>query len=273
MTVMTMPSYIIRDGQAGRERLRLLARVMRPTTAALFERAGLREGMRCLDVGCGGGDVSLDLARFVGPHGRVVGIDLDAVKITAARAEAAAAGLANVEFRTVDIVGGELPQPGFDLVYARFLLTHLREPQHAVERLCGLLAPGGLMIVEDIDFSGSFSQPPSWAFAAYVDLYRRAALARGAHPDIGPRLPGLLESAGIAPAEMQVVQPASLRGEVKLLSAVTMEAIADAVLAASLATGEEIEQIVDELHRVGRDETTVMSTPRIVQAWGRRPAS
>ena len=53
MSVMTMPSYIIRGGQAGRERLRLLARVMRPTTAALFERAGVREGMRCLDVGCG----------------------------------------------------------------------------------------------------------------------------------------------------------------------------------------------------------------------------
>ena len=270
MSVMTMPSYIIRGGQAGRERLRLLARVMRPTTEALFERAGLREGMRCLDVGCGGGDVSFDLARLVGARGRVVGIDLDAVKVATARAEATAAGLANVEFRAVDIVGGDLPQPGFDLVYARFLLTHLREPQHAVERLCGLLAPGGLMVVEDIDFSGSFSQPPSWAFAAYVDLYRRAALARGAHPDIGPRLPGLLESAGIAPVEMQVVQPASLRGEVKLLSAITVEAIADAVLAAGLAAGDEIERIVDELQRVGRDETTVMSTPRIVQAWGRR---
>jgi ubiquinone/menaquinone biosynthesis C-methylase UbiE len=272
MSVMTMPSYIIRGGQAGRERLRLLARVMQPTTAALFERAGLREGLRCLDAGCGGGDVSFDLARLVGPKGRVVGIDLDEGKLAAARAEAAAAGLANVEFRAADLVGGDLPQPGFDLVYARFLLTHLREPQPALERLCGLLAPGGLMIVEDIDFSAHFSHPPSWAHAAYVDLYRRAALARGVHPDIGPRLPGMLESAGLAPAEMHVVQPASLRGEVKLLSAVTMEAIADAVIAAGLATGEEIEGIVDELHRLARDETTVMSTVRIVQAWGRKPA-
>jgi hypothetical protein len=51
-----------------------------------------------------------------------------------------------------------------------------------------------------------------------------------------------------------------------------MEAIADAVIAAGLATGEEIEGIVDELHRLARDETTVMSTVRIVQAWGRKPA-
>lgn len=53
MSVMTMPSYIIRGGQAGRERLRLLAWVMRATTGALFERAGLQEGLRCLDAGCG----------------------------------------------------------------------------------------------------------------------------------------------------------------------------------------------------------------------------
>src|SRR5262249_10791451 len=79
MAVMNVPSYIIRGGQAGRERLRLLARVMWPTTRELFERVGVRPGMRCLDVGCGGGDLSLDLARLVGPRGSVVGIDLDAV--------------------------------------------------------------------------------------------------------------------------------------------------------------------------------------------------
>jgi len=271
MTVMTIPPYIIRGGQAGRERLRLLARVMRPTTGALFERTGVREGWLCLDVGCGGGDVSFDLARRVGPRGHVVGLDLDEVKLAAARTEAAAAGLANVEFLAADIVDGDLPRPGFALIYARFLLTHLRDPQQAVERLRDLLAPGGMMIVEDIDFSGSFSHPPCQAFAAYVDLYRRAALARGVHPDIGPRLPSLLESAGLAPAEMQVVQPASLRGDVKLLSAITMEAIADAVVAADLATREEIGRIVDELHEIARDDATVLSAPRIVQAWGRRP--
>src|SRR5262249_57364292 len=93
MTVMNVPSYIIRGGQAGRERLRLLARVLWPTTRELFKRAGVREGLRCLDVGCGGGDLSLDLARLVGAHGSVLGIDLDEVKIEAARKGAEAAGM------------------------------------------------------------------------------------------------------------------------------------------------------------------------------------
>ena len=272
MTITDRPSYIIRGGQAGRERLRLLARVLWPTTRELFRRVGVREGLRCLDVGCGGGDLSLDLARLVGARGSVLGIDFDKVKIEVARKEAEEAGMANVEFCAVDVTDGELPCPAFDLIYMRFVLTHLREPQQAVERLFGVLVPGGQMIVEDIDFSGSFSYPASSAFAAYVDLYRRAALARGVDPDIGPRLPTMLESAGLASIEMHVVQPAAQRGEVKLLNPVTMEAIADAAIAAGLATGTQIERIVNELYRAARDDTTVMSVPRIVQVWGRKTA-
>jgi 2-polyprenyl-3-methyl-5-hydroxy-6-metoxy-1,4-benzoquinol methylase len=64
--------YIIRGGVEGRERLRVLARVMRPTTLNLFDRVGIRPGMACLDVGCGGGDVTFELADLVGPKGRVV---------------------------------------------------------------------------------------------------------------------------------------------------------------------------------------------------------
>ena len=269
---MALQSYIIRGGIEGRERLRIIGRVMRPLTMPLLARAGVREGMACLDAGCGGGDVSIELARLVGPNGRVVGVDLDEVKLGMARTEAVALGLGNLEFRREDVLAVAPPAAGFDVVYARFLLTHLREPGTAVERLRDLLAPGGVLIVEDIDYSGHFIHPPSAALDAYVDLYRRTAAARGAHPDIGPRLPLLLEAAGLAPAEMHVVQPAGLRGEVKLLNAITMEAIADAVLAAGFATAAEIDAIVDELYRIGRDETTVMSVVRIVQAWGRKRA-
>src|SRR5262249_59206078 len=115
--------YACRGGLAGRERLRVLARVMQPSTAALFDRLGVRAGMTCLDVGCGGGDVTVELAHRVGPRGRVVGVDIDAAKLDLARQEAEALGLRNVEFRQADVrsetVGAE-----FDVVYARFLLSH-----------------------------------------------------------------------------------------------------------------------------------------------------
>ena len=119
-----MPDYVIRGGIVGRERLRLLSRVMRPATLDLLGRAGVGPGMRGVDVGCGGGDVTIDLARLVGPAGHVVGIDLDGVKIDIARREAAEAGIANVEFRACHL--DELDGGGtFDFAFGRFVLSHL----------------------------------------------------------------------------------------------------------------------------------------------------
>ena len=124
-------------------------------------------------------------------------------------------------------------------------------------------------MVEDIDFTGHFCHPHSQAFWRYVDLYTKAVQARGCDPNIGPRLPGLLCDAGLDNVDMNVVQPAGRSGEVKLLSPLTLEAIADAVLAEKLATVDELNRTVDELYTFASQDSSVMSIPRVVQAWGR----
>ena len=226
--------------------------------------------MRCLDVGCGGGDVTLDLARTVAPGGRAVGMDIDEVKLEMARAEATSAGVGNVEFRAADVAGtagGE----AFDVVYARFLLTHLPDPASALRNMWENTRPGGVIAVEDIDFTGSFCSPRSDAYDAYVDLYTRTVQARGADPNIGPRLPSLLAGVGCERIAMNVVQPAGIRGEVKLMAAITMENIIDAVLAEKLATEDQVAGVVRQLYELAEDDCTAMSVPRVVQAWGYRP--
>ena len=77
--------YAIRGGKEGKTRLDLLARVMLPTTMQLLDRVGLIRGMRCRDVGCGGGHVAILIARTVGPEGRVIGTDTDAEILALAR--------------------------------------------------------------------------------------------------------------------------------------------------------------------------------------------
>jgi SAM-dependent methyltransferase len=259
--------YVIRGGLEGRERLRVLGRVMRPTTLALFERVGLRAGMVCLDVGCGGGDATVEMARCVGPSGRVVGIDLDAAKIELARREAAALQLSNVEFRVVEAgQGGAAGE--FDFVYARFLLTHLPDPAATLQHLTGRLRRGGTVVLEDIDFSGHFCHPHSPAFWRYVELYMQVARRRGGDPNIGPRLPALLLGCGLESIGMHVVQPAGFDGEVKLINPLTLENVADAVLADGLASQAELDGIIRELYACAEDRRTVLSLPRVVQAWG-----
>ena len=94
--------------------------------------------MRCLDVGCGGGDVTFDLASLVGITGSAVGVDLDATKIDLARGDAEQAEVANVEFRVADLADG-LGEAEYDVVYARFVLTHLPDPAAGVATMVAAL--------------------------------------------------------------------------------------------------------------------------------------
>jgi ubiquinone/menaquinone biosynthesis C-methylase UbiE len=184
--------YIIRGGLSGRQRLRVISRVMRPTTLALLDRVGVPEGARCLDAGCGGGDVALELAARAGSTGRVVGVDFDEEKLATARTEAGAAG-SSVEYRSADVTTDDLGT-GFDLVYTRFLLTHLLDPAGACDRLRRALRPGGAMVVEDIDFSGSFCHPDNAAYRRYCEVYVATARARGVDPHICPSCSGTQDS-------------------------------------------------------------------------------
>jgi SAM-dependent methyltransferase len=265
---MERPDYVLRGGSAGRERLRILARVLWPTTETLLDRVGLREGTACLDVGCGGGDVTVEIARLVGPGGSVIGIDMDPTKIDTARREAAARRVPNVSFRVADATHGDVEGP-FDVVYLRFLLTHLKQPESLLARLRPLVRPGGRIVVEDIDFRGHFCHPQNRAFQRYVELYTQVVRRRGCDPEIGPRLPSLLLEAGFGEVGMNVVQPAAFQGETKQIASLTMANIADAVVAEGLATAQEIAEIVGELDQAARDDRTVMSVARVVQSWGR----
>ncbi|MCA9016780.1 MAG: methyltransferase domain-containing protein, partial [Planctomycetaceae bacterium] len=161
--------------------------------------------------------------------------------------------------------------PEFDVVYSRFLLTHLSDPVGAVKAFLRQLRPGGLLALEDIDFSGSFAYPDSQAFRKFYDLYCTVVRNRGGDPNMGQRLPLIMKECGLEAIQVSVVQPTGLTGDVKRLNGLTMENIADAVLADQLATSAEIDQIVQELNAYAADERTLTGLPRVVQVWGRLP--
>jgi ubiquinone/menaquinone biosynthesis C-methylase UbiE len=268
--------YVFHGGRDGRERLRVLARVTAPYTGELFDRIGVGPGWHCLDVGCGGGDVTIELARRVRP-GVAIGVDLDEAQLALARQEGDAAELDNVEYRVGDATRlGELARRGrathpFDLVYARFVLTHLREPEGALAGMVSLARSGGVVAVEDIDSAGAFCAPPNPAFDRYVDWNQRAHRARGGDPAIGLRLPQLLQAAGLQDVQVRVVQPAGLHGEITRIAPLTLAAAAGSIVAADVATDDEVAELHRQLEALSADRSSVVTMPRIVQAWARRP--
>ena len=272
---ITAGYYIIRGGSAGRERLRLLSRVMHGATTRLLDRVGVRPGMSYLDMGCGGGDVTIELAKRAGPTSQIVGEDIDTIKLSLAEQESKAQGFPDIVFRCADVYGtpneavAAVP-PAFDFIYVRFLLTHLPNPRTALSRLVKRLRPGGMLVVEDIDFSGHLCHPEHPAFRSYHELHIESMHRRGGDPYIGPKLPGMLKEAGLCQIEVNVEQPIGITGEVKLVPAITMENIGEAILSDGLCTKEELATVIGQLHQLAQDETTLTGMPRIIQTWARR---
>lgn len=109
--------------------------------------AEIGSGHRVLDVGCGIGDPTLQVAVLVGPHGRVVGLDISEGMIAIARERAAALGLGHAEFRVEDVTTAALPDAGFDAVLGRWSLIYLEDVAHVLERLRTALVPGGRIAI------------------------------------------------------------------------------------------------------------------------------
>jgi len=264
--------YVIRGGQGGYERLLLLARDRWPDTAALFARAGLSPGMACVDLGCGGGEVTFEIARLVAPGGSAVGVDMDEIKLDLARQAAAARGLANVEFRALNVNDWDEPG-GYDAVFCRFLLQHLNRPADLLRRMWAAVRPGGVIIVEDADFDGWCCHPPLEAFEFFRLAYNEVLERRGGDHLAGRRLYEWFLAAGIPEPEVALVQSVWTAGEAKTLAWSTLEATGEAIVSEGVASARELTDALTSLEHYTADSQTLICGPRVFQLWSRRPAS
>jgi ubiquinone/menaquinone biosynthesis C-methylase UbiE len=264
-----MARYVLRGGQAGYDRLQVLARARRADSVELAGLAGLRPGMRCVDLGCGGGEMTFELARLTGPGGSVTGIDQDEVKLSLAREAAAERGITNVTFETGDVAGWDEPGAA-DFAYCRFLLEHLSEPAGVLRRMWRSVRPGGAIAAESIDYDGTFSYPANDGFAFHQWTFGQVMARNGGDAVLGRKLYQRFLEAGIPAPQLRMVQAANAAGESKTLALLTLEGTAEAITAAGLATPAEVSRAIEDLAAFTASERTVIGGPRIFQLWSRR---
>ena len=203
-TTSSPPPYILGNTDAEYERLIRQAAGLAPTTERLFRDAGIRPGMRVLDVGAGVGDVSLLAARLVGPKGSVTGVDRDAAALAKARSRAAAAGAENVRFVESDVSGVRADTP-FDAVVGRFILQFVSDPVSVLRSLATRVRPGGILVFQE----------PSWASvlphvqhlplrSACVQLFCETLRRGGAQPDMTLTLFRSFPDSGLPVPQMRI---------------------------------------------------------------------
>ncbi|MEV0850699.1 class I SAM-dependent methyltransferase, partial [Streptomyces sp. NPDC049954] len=208
----TDSAYLLGHSPTETDRLLLQARLYDPITEQALRLAGLRPGMRVLDVGCGAGDVTFVAAGIVGPTGAVTGIDaaeevLEVARARAARRRATASGPEDdISFRRMTLPDVTLDEP-VDAVIGRLVLGHLPDPVTALRRLSGLVRPGGLIAFQDLDNFPLRVEPPTPLAGAVLTAIAEALTVDGAGLGAGARLHTLFQRAGLPPAGLSATTP------------------------------------------------------------------
>ncbi|MGW1159474.1 class I SAM-dependent methyltransferase [Streptomyces sp. NPDC002519] len=156
----------------------------------------LKPHMRILDIGCGPGTITADLAELV-PDGHVTGVDRAPEILEQARDTAAARGLTNIDFAVADVHALTYPDDTFCVVHAHQVLQHVGDPVQALREMHRVTRPGGFIAVRDADYAAMAWYPASEGLEDWLELYRRVARANGGEPDAGRRLRSWALRAGL----------------------------------------------------------------------------
>lgn len=155
----------------------------------------LAPGRSLLDVGCGPGTLTADLAQRVAP-GRVVGLDASPDVLAEARRVLDGRGLVDVEVVSGDVYGLDHDDGSFDVVHAHQVLQHLGDPVGALREMRRVCRPGGVVAVRDADYEAMTWWPEIPLIDRWLDIYRSTARGNGAEPDAGRRLVSWAHEAG-----------------------------------------------------------------------------
>ncbi|GAA0477462.1 hypothetical protein Ade02nite_68580 [Paractinoplanes deccanensis] len=153
-------------------------------------------GATVLDIGCGPGTITADLAALVTP-GRVTALEVKEEALELARAEITRRGLTNVDFAAGDVHALDIPDGTYDVVHAHQVLQHVGDPVAALREMARVTKPGGVVAVRDSDYKAFAWFPELPELDEWMDLYQRVARGNGGEPDAGRRLLAWAHAAGL----------------------------------------------------------------------------
>ena len=245
------------------ERQELLAKVLAPATDRLLSVLQLPPGIRGLDLGCGIGGSTRQISRALDKPNEIVGLELNADLVEAAT-KLSSSEEDGVSFKQGDVSALGFDDNSFDFVFARYLLMHLSEPAAVLKEMLRVCKAGGVVAVQEPDFSFQRCYPDSWAYGRLPGLFSRL------FPDafLGPKLWSLFQNFGYRSSNVLVdcmveVNQKDLRRCYRL----SVEAMEKAVIEKGIYSELEFERLLAELERVEKEENILCVSNYIFSAW------
>ena len=240
------------------ERLAALERQLDPVSQAAIGHLGVAAGWRCWEAGAGRGSIAAWLADRVTGSGSVLATDIDTSGLSGLHQP-------NITVARHDLEREEVPAGGFDLIHARLVLEHLREPAAVAGKLASALRAGGWLILEDADGLLFDAEPAEKAFAAITGPWQRAALAAGWNPCYGRHLVADLRRAGLGRVAGRAHRDYQPGGGAWLVARLGIERMRGQVQRAGASQAD----LDDALAALDDPARTLIGAP-VVTAWGQR---
>jgi SAM-dependent methyltransferase len=268
--------YVLDSSDEDLQRLLRLAELSAEPAGAAFAKIGIEPGWRVVDCGCGPLGALAVMAAMVGPEGRVVGIDFSEAAVQRARSIVSSLGLENVEVHAGDIhdVDGQALGGAFDLAYTRLFLMHQRDPARTMQRIAGLLRPGGWIVAhEALRSPPPRSSPALDALTTYWELLYDVLERLGARQGCVDELPRLASDASLEVVEtsgfFQVLAPAVGFD----LHASTIAAAKSRVIESGVASADEIDALEHTLRAAKDGGYAWVTTPFLLAVTLRTPSA
>lgn len=245
-------------------------------TRGFLADAGITPGMRVLEIGCGGGEVTQELAELVGPTGSVMALDRNDAGLAMAAERMTAHGIAHVRFVAADVTEDlstieTLQDEPFDALVGRRVLMYLQDPAVVLRQLAGRLRSGGLVVFEETDSTMVPARTSPLAAHDKVTAWlRNMLIAEGANPAMGFALPATLAEAGLNFERIRAEAVIMGQGTQFPYSAL-LKMMQPRLIAASIATQAEIDSVVEQLDTESSDPTAVYVAAMSFCAWAYKP--
>lgn len=257
--------YTLNVGQKGKERLDIQNEIYNLSTQQFLVNNGLKKGMHVLEVGCGTGQFACWLADMVGPTGRVVAIDNSEEQLELAVKLAQDNKLTNIEFQLVSIYELEKLSEMFDIVFSRWVITHLLAPVDGLKAMYNKVKDTGLLINEVTHLDSVFTYPKLEVIDLFHDVWLQAIKHHGKDVDFAYKMPGILTSLGAKITNIKLHQPIANTIKARLLLSLTIKEAKRFILQAQISSEEEINDLIKKLEHLAYEQEIIIGLFRSMQ--------